>query len=105
MSSGVLAAPLTVTRNNRIKSNELVTKRETNVKDDILPRFSKHANDNKDDREIMDLAETQIFRPKLQLRIRKSAKKKYSHQTYLLPVYYSADNIPTKYAIEIYRVV
>lgn len=84
----VVAMPLALVENNQFQSEEIVVKREINGKSG---RIFDHANQydaqyDDDDDEILELAATHIFRPKLQNRVRKSA---YTPENYLLPYYFT----------------
>lgn len=83
----VVAMPLAFVENNQFKSDEIVVKRETYGKSDgILKNANQYAQYDDDDNEMLELAATHIFRPKLQNRVRKSA---YTRESYRLPYYYT----------------
>lgn len=98
MCAMVLAAPFTVVENSQFQSHEIVVKREINEENGVLQR-NNHANENDDDGEILELAATHIFRPKLQKftnRVRKSA---HTSDTYLSPYFFTV-NYPITYSID-----
>lgn len=95
MCVAVVAMPLALVENTQFQSDEILVKRETNGKSDgNLDHANQYAHYDDDDDELLELAETHIFRPKLQNRVRKSA---YTRENYL--PYYFTINYPINYKI------